>query len=163
MVYFRIIREKTAALFSACAEAGAMSATTDETAVDTLRTFGETVGLCFQIRDDIFDYSDNQTIGKPTGNDMKEGKLTLPVIYALHSTGDERMLRIARAVKNFEASQAEIDQLVAFTKANGGIEYAQSVMSSYADKAKGLLDRFPDSEVKQALTLYADFVADRTL
>ena len=162
-VYFRIIREKTAALFSACAEAGAMSATADEMAVQTLKEFGEIVGICFQIRDDIFDYSDSRSIGKPTGNDMKEGKLTLPVIYALKSTGDESMLRIAKAVKNFEATDEEIARLVAFTKTYGGIEYAQAVMHSYADNAKSLLDRFADSEVKQALMMYADFVADRSL
>lgn len=162
-VYFRIIREKTAALFSACAEAGAMSVTDDEMAIQTLKEFGEIVGNCFQIRDDIFDYSDSKSIGKPTGNDMKEGKLTLPVIYALKSTGDESMLRIAKAVKNFAATDEEVDRLVAFTKAYGGIEYAQGIMHSYADKAKSLLDRFADSEVKQALMQYADFVADRSI
>jgi len=162
-VYFRIIREKTAVLFSACAQAGAMSVTSDEMAIETLRKFGEIAGICFQIRDDIFDYFDNRNIGKPTGNDMKEGKLTLPVIYALNTTQDATMCRIAKAVKNFEATDAEIAQLVAFTKANGGIEYACEQMQKYADKAKSLLDSFPDSEVKQALLQYVDFVAQRTI
>ncbi|MBQ9362831.1 MAG: polyprenyl synthetase family protein [Bacteroidaceae bacterium] len=160
-IYFRIIQQKTAVLFSACAQAGAMSVSADESVIETLRKFGEIVGICFQIRDDIFDYSDSQSIGKPTGNDMKEGKLTLPVIYALKSTGDEAMLRIAKAVKNLNATHAEIAELVAFAKAQGGIEYAHNKMVEYAEKAKGLLDCFSDSEVKQALLQYVDFVTDR--
>lgn len=162
-VYFRIIREKTAVLFSACAQAGAMSVSSDEMAIETLQKFGEIVGLCFQIRDDIFDYYDSSNIGKPTGNDMKEGKLTLPVIHVLNTTQDATMCRIARAVKNFEATDAEIAQLVAFTKDNGGIEYACEQMQQLADKAKSLLDSFSDSEVKQALLQYVDFVANRTI
>ena len=162
-VYFRIISEKTAALFNACAEAGAMSVSTDVSAISTLKQFGEIVGLCFQIRDDIFDYSDDKSIGKPTGNDMKEGKLTLPVIYALNTTGNDSMLEIARRVKNFEASSDEIARLVAFTKENSGIVYARTVMYNLADQAKSLLDCFPSSDVKQALFSYADFVADRTI
>ena len=161
--YFRIISDKTAALFSACAEAGAMSVTADTKAIATLKEFGEIVGLCFQIRDDIFDYSDDRSIGKPTGNDMKEGKLTLPVIYCLHKIGDKRMNDIARAVKNLNAGPDEIALLVDFTKRNGGLDYARNVMLSYSDKAKSLLDGFPESDVKQALRQYADFVADRNL
>lgn len=162
-VYFRIIREKTAALFRACAQAGALSVSSDEIAIERLRNFGEIVGMCFQIRDDIFDYSESQQIGKPTGNDMKEGKLTLPVIYALHTTGNEAMYNLAKAVKNLQATEAEIAELIAFTKANDGIEYACSKMYEYADKAKSLLDVFPDSAVKQALLRYVDFVVARTI
>ena len=162
-VYFRIIKEKTAVLFSACAQAGALSVSSDEMAIEILKKFGEIVGVCFQIRDDIFDYSDSRSIGKPTGNDMQEGKLTLPVIYVLQSTGDEEMLRIAKAVKNFEATEAEIAQLIAFAVAHGGIEYANKKMYEYAEKAKSLLDSFSDSEVKQALLQYVDFVVDRTV
>ena len=162
-VYFRIIREKTAVLFSACAQAGALSVSSDEMAIETLKNFGEIVGICFQIKDDIFDYSDSRSIGKPTGNDMQEGKLTLPVIYALKSTGNEEMLRIAHAVKNLEANDAEIAALVSFAVAHGGIDYAYQKMHEYADKAKSLLDSFSDSEVKQALLRYVDFVVDRTV
>lgn len=162
-VYFDIIRNKTAALFAACAEAGALSVSSDKSVRRIMAQFGENVGICFQIRDDIFDYSSNTAIGKPTGNDMKEGKLTLPVIHAVLDSGSEDMLALARKVKSRMVSQAEIDTLVEFTKANGGIEYAEMVMNSYAQKAKDLLDSFPDSDAKQALNAYVDYVIARSL
>lgn len=162
-VYFHIIRNKTAALFAACAEAGALSVSSDEKTISLLREFGESIGICFQIRDDIFDYSHDAQIGKPTGNDMKEGKLTLPVIHVLLDTQNTEMLTLARKVKARQVSQDEIDLLVAFTKQNGGIDYAIKVMNDYADKAKGLLASFPESDVKQALIAYVDYVIDRTI
>ena len=162
-VYFRIIYQKTASLFAACAKSGALSATTDEEVVNRLSEFGKTIGLCFQIRDDIFDYYESAEIGKPTGNDMKEGKLTLPVIFALQSVNDSEMLRIAKAVKNLSASESEIAQLIEFAKQNGGIEYAEKRMFELADDAKALLSVFPDSDIKSALILYVDYVARRTL
>lgn len=162
-VYIRIIKAKTAALFSACTEAAAMSVSADETIVERMKSFGEIVGICFQIRDDIFDYNSDAQIGKPTGNDMKEGKLTLPVIHALFKVNDPDMFALATAVKNGVASGEQIADLVAFTKANGGIEYANEVMLEYADKAKSLLSVFEDSDVKQALCDYVDFVVGRTL
>ena len=162
-VYFDIIKNKTAALFSACAEGGALSVSSDEMDISAMREFGESVGICFQIRDDIFDYHHDSQIGKPTGNDMKEGKLTLPVIHALLATGNEEMLSLARKVKTRNVSQEEINLLVDFTKENGGIEYAIEVMNDYADKAKSLLDRFPDSAAKQALYTFVDYVINRSL
>ena len=162
-VYFDIIKNKTAALFAACAEAGAMSVSSDEMDILLMKEFGECVGICFQIRDDIFDYNKDAQIGKPTGNDMKEGKLTLPVIHALLKTGDEQMLDLARKVKSRNVSQEEINILVDFTKENGGIDYAETVMGNYAKKAKGLLTSFPDSDVKQALNMYVDYVIDRAI
>lgn len=162
-VYFDIIRNKTAALFAACAESGVMAVSSDEKAMKTLHDFGEYVGICFQIRDDIFDYHHDPSIGKPTGNDMQEGKLTLPVIHALLSTQNAEMFALARKVKARQVSQDEINILVEFTKENGGIDYAVQVMNDYAEKAKGLLASFPDSDVKQALIAYVDYVIDRTL
>lgn len=162
-VYFDIIRNKTAALFSGCAEAGAMSVGAQESDLQNLYAFGDLIGLCFQIRDDIFDYNNDESIGKPTGNDMKEGKLTLPAIYALNAAGNDEMLAIARKVKNSEVTAQEVERLVAFTKEKGGIEYAQHKMAELADKAKSLLDIYPDSDVKQALCAYADFVVGRTI
>ncbi len=163
-IYFDIIREKTAALFAACAKAGVMSVSSDELAAENLRKFGEIIGVCFQIRDDIFDYyNDEERIGKPTGNDMKEGKLTLPAIYAVNSTGNPLMRELALKVKSGDVSADEIAELVAFAKSNGGIDYARRVMNEYADKAKNLLDEYPDSAVKQALCQYVDFVVDRNL
>ena len=163
VVYFDIIRNKTAALFAACAEAGALSVSSDKSVRRIMAQFGENVGICFQIRDDIFDYSSDAAIGKPTGNDMKEGKLTLPVIHAVLVSGSDEMHALARKVKSRMVSQAEIDTLVEFTKANGGIEYAEAVMNSYAQKAKDLLASFPDSDAKQALIAYVDYVIDRSL
>lgn len=162
-VYFDIIRNKTAALFSGCAQAGAMSVGAQESDLQNLYAFGDLIGLCFQIRDDIFDYNNDESIGKPTGNDMKEGKLTLPAIYALNVAGNDEMLAIARKVKNSEVTAQEVERLVAFTKEKGGIEYAQRKMAELADKAKSLLDIYPDSDVKQALCAYADFVVGRTI
>lgn len=162
-IYFDIIKNKTAALFAACAEAGVMSVSADEKAMQVMHEFGETVGICFQIRDDIFDYNDDKQIGKPTGNDMKEGKLTLPVIYALMSTNNQEMIALARKVKIGDVSAQEIADLVAFTKEQGGIDYAVQKMHEYADRAKSLLSYFPDSESKSALEVYVDFVVDRLL
>ena len=162
-VYFRIIRNKTAALFAACTEAGVLSVSSDKSTRKFLREFGEIIGICFQIRDDIFDYHQDPSIGKPTGNDMKEGKLTLPVIHALLSTGNAEMFALAQKVKSRQVSQEEIDVLVDFTKQNGGIEYAVQMMNDYAQKAKDLLASFPDSDVKQALFTYVDYVVGRSI
>lgn len=162
-VYYDIIRNKTAALFSGCAEGGAMSVTDNADDIQTLKNFGEIVGLCFQIRDDIFDYNDDKSIGKPTGNDMKEGKLTLPVIYALNSTQDAEMQVIARKVKDRNVTEEEVARLVDFTKKNGGIVYAEKKMEELGEKAKSLLNKYEDSDVKQALVTYVDFVIGRSL
>ena len=162
-VYFRIIRNKTAALFAACTEAGVLSVSSDKSTRKLLREFGEIIGICFQIRDDIFDYHQDPSIGKPTGNDMKEGKLTLPVIHALLSTGNAEMFALAQKVKSRQVSQEEIDVLVDFTKQNGGIEYAVQMMNDYAQKAKDLLASFPDSDVKQVLFTYVDYVVGRSI
>lgn len=162
-VYFDIIKKKTAALFSACAEAGAQSVCVGEADVERMRMFGEYIGICFQIRDDIFDYNDDASIGKPTGNDMKEGKLTLPVIYAVLKEDNAEMRELAMKVKMGDVDQAMIDRLVDFTKKNGGIEYADKVMREYAAKAKHLLDDYPLSDAKNALLLYIDYAVYRNL
>jgi octaprenyl-diphosphate synthase len=161
-VYFDIIYGKTAALFSACSEGGAMSVNACKEDVDNLREIGRLIGMCFQIRDDIFDYYSDASIGKPTGNDMKEGKITLPVIYALNKTNDEAFKKIALRVKSGEVTQDEIDALVNFTKENGGIDYAVKVMNDFADKAKEILSTYPDSDIKSSLVHYIDFVIGRT-
>ena len=161
--YFRIIRGKTAALFSACAELGAITAGADEALVQAARSFGENVGICFQIRDDIFDYYEDARIGKPTGNDMREGKLTLPALYALGRSGDAAMQALARKVKACEATDEEIARLVAFTKAQGGIEYARSVMSRYKDAATRDLEAFSVPDIIQSLQDYLAFVIGREI
>lgn len=162
-VYFDIINRKTASLFSACAEAGALIASAGQDIVEMMFQFGHAVGMCFQVRDDIFDYGSNVSIGKPTGNDMKEGKLTLPLIYALNSAGNERMFSLAQKVKRGEVVQEEIDELVHFTRLNGGIDYAAEVMNDFACKAKSILAAFPESDVRDSLMLYVDYVIQRNV
>ena len=161
-VYYQVIKQKTAALFEACAGIGAMSAKASELQVEEAKRFGQNLGIIFQIRDDIFDYYDSKDIGKPTGNDMAEGKLTLPVIYALKSTGDEDMMKLAHKVKSREITSDEIAQLVDFTKANGGIEYADKCMWDFHAEAMNFLDNFVDDKnVYGALKAYLDFVIER--
>ena len=161
--YYEIISRKTAALFEACCAIGAISAGVPEEQVGEAKRFGKTLGIIFQIRDDIFDYYDSAEIGKPTGNDMAEGKLTLPVIYALKSTGDEEMLALARKVKEGTVTAGEISRLVEFTKANGGIEYAERRMQEmHAEAKKFLSSRVPDEMIRRALEAYLSYVIERT-
>ena len=161
-IYYEVINQKTAALFEACAGIGALSANASAVEVTAAKRFGQNLGIIFQIRDDIFDYYDSKEIGKPTGNDMTEGKLTLPVIYALKSTGDEEMMKLARKVKSREISSEEIAQLVSFTKENGGIEYADKRMWDFHAEAMNFLDTYvEDRDVYNALKAYLDFVIER--
>lgn len=160
-VYFNVIRKKTAILFSACTRAGAISVGAPDEVVEVARLFGEYIGICFQIKDDIFDYYDNSAIGKPTGNDMLEGKLTLPALYVLNNAPDEEAHRIAFRVKEGTATTDEIARLVQFTKQHGGIEYALRTIRDYKEKALALLAPLPDSEVKTALAAYLDYVVER--
>ncbi|MBO5537696.1 MAG: polyprenyl synthetase family protein [Prevotella sp.] len=161
-VYYQVIKQKTAALFEACAGIGALSTGGSEEEVAAAKHFGQNLGIIFQIRDDIFDYYDGAQIGKPTGNDMAEGKLTLPVIYALNSTGNQEMMALARKVKTQTVSREEIARLVSFTKANGGIEYADRRMWDFHCQAQRYIDeRVGDEHLKKALQAYLDFVIAR--
>lgn len=162
-VYFDVISKKTAALFAACTKAGALSVDTSDENVEKARLLGEYIGLCFQIKDDIFDYYDNLSIGKPTGNDMREGKLTLPALYALNTTGDARAAEWARKVKNSTATADEIASLVEFTKQYGGIDYATKVMYDLKAKAVSLIPTDVVEEIREALKAYLDYVVDRSL
>ena len=160
-VYYDVIRKKTAALFTASAEAGAISVHASDEMVKNARLFGEMIGIAFQIKDDIFDYSESKEIGKPTGNDMVEGKLTLPALHVLNTVKDKTAEEIAVKIKNGEATPGEIAHLIEFTKQNGGIEYASQVMYDYKEKALSLLASLPDTEVKAALAGYLDYVVER--
>ena len=161
--YYQIISRKTAALFEACCAIGAISAGVPESRVGEAKRFGKTMGVIFQIRDDIFDYYDSPEIGKPTGNDMAEGKLTLPVIYALRSTGDEGMLALARKVKQGTVTADEIARLVAFTKANGGIDYAERRMQEMHAEAMAFIGKeVADPALRRSLAAYLDFVIKRS-
>ncbi len=160
-IYFDVIRKKTAVLFAACMKAGALSVGAGDEKAEYARLFGEYIGLCFQIKDDIFDYYESKEIGKPTGNDMLEGKLTLPALYALNSTRDKQAQEIAAKVKNGTATTDEIARLIEFSKANGGIEYATKVMIEFKEKALSLLAAMEDTDVKKALVCYLDYVVER--
>lgn len=160
-VYFDVIRKKTAALFAACTKAAAFSVGVSDEKVEFARLLGEYIGICFQIKDDIFDYFDSQEIGKPTGNDMLEGKLTLPALYVLNTVKDKSAEEIAIKVKEGTATPDEITRLIAFIKENGGIEYAIRTMNEYKQKAFDLLATLPDSDVCIALRAYLDYVVSR--
>lgn len=163
-IYYQVIKQKTAALFEACAALGAVSAGATESEVESARRFGRNLGIIFQIRDDIFDYYDHGEIGKPTGNDMIEGKLTLPVIYALNTTQDEEMITLARKVKNGSVTDEEIARLVAFTKAHDGIEYADKRMRDFHAEATLFLEtEVKDEAVRRSLKAYLDYVIERKL
>ena len=161
-VYYQIINNKTAALFEACAKIGALSAGASEEEIAAAAKFGQNIGMIFQIRDDIFDYFDSMEIGKPTGNDMVEGKLTLPVIYALNNTHLESMQTLARKVKAGTINADEIAVLVEFTKECGGIEYAERRMEEIADESRVFIDQYvKEKAIKDALTAYLDYVIQR--
>ncbi len=161
-VYYQVIKQKTAALFEACAGIGALSSGASEDDVRKAKKFGQDLGIMFQIRDDIFDYSESTEIGKPTGNDMTEGKLTLPVIYALNSTGDQEMLALAGKVKDRTVTADEIERLVAFTKAHGGIGYAEKRMEDFRRMTMQYINcEVGDESIRQSLTAYIDFVIER--
>lgn len=161
-VYYDVIKQKTAALFEACAGIGALSSGASEEDVIAAKQFGQNLGIIFQIRDDIFDYYDSKEIGKPTGNDMAEGKLTLPVIHAVNNGGDEDMKRLALKVKDHSVTAEEIASLVDYTKRMGGIEYAEKRMWEFHAEAQRFLDeRVGQQEIKEALKAYLDFVIKR--
>ena len=161
-VYYQVINQKTAALFEACAGIGAMSAGADEEMIRETQRFGQNLGIIFQIRDDIFDYYDSPEIGKPTGNDMAEGKLTLPVIYALNHSSFDSMTKLARKVKAGTINPDEIAVLVEFAKQQGGIEYAEKRMWEFHAEAVGFIEkRVKDPAVREALHAYLDYVIKR--
>ncbi|MBP3774839.1 MAG: polyprenyl synthetase family protein [Bacteroidaceae bacterium] len=161
--YLDVIRLKTAALFAMSAELGALSTGAAHDTVERMKHLGEIIGMCFQIRDDIFDYYEDSTVGKPTGNDMAEGKLTLPIIHALKKENDPAMLQLAQKVKEGTISSDEIAILIDYAKKQGGIEYATTRMNQMADEALTLIENFRQADVREALTHYIHFVTARTL
>lgn len=160
-VYFDVIKKKTAALFSTAAEAGVRSVETSDEMAEKAYHFGELLGIAFQIKDDIFDYNHSDSLGKPSGNDMKEGKLTLPALYVLNALNDESMKELALKIRALEATQDEINLFIDYVKRNGGIEYATQVMIDYRNKALALLPQTASEDLKEALTSYIDYVIER--
>ena len=161
-VYFDVIKKKTAALFSTAAEAGVRSVESCNEIAEKAYRFGELIGIAFQIKDDIFDYNPSDSLGKPSGNDMKEGKLTLPALYVLNAFNDESMKKLALKIRSLEATDEEITLFIDYVKRNGGIEYATQVMIDYRNKALALLPKTASPDLKEALTSYIDYVIERS-
>ncbi|GHV47800.1 octaprenyl-diphosphate synthase [Bacteroidia bacterium] len=159
--YMQVIQKKTAFLLSACAEIGAISVGASDDLINCLKRVGEYLGFCFQIRDDIFDYFHNSDIGKPTGNDIIEGKVTLPLLYALKNYANLDINYYKEIINNKDYSSKHVNELIDFAKLNGGINYAESCMKSYHAKAIDVLKELPDSEARNSLLLLADFIVER--
>ncbi len=150
-VYFDIITKKTATLIASCCATGAKSAGQNDETVELMRKFGETVGICFQIKDDLFDYGSGDEIGKPTGIDIKEKKMTLPLIYALSQAKRAEKRRIINTVKNNNNDDKKVNEVIQFVLQSGGIEYATEKMHQYRDDALKLLEQFPENEARNSL------------
>ena len=162
-VYYQVLRQKTAALLETCCGMGSLSVNASEENIAKAKQFGQDLGMIFQIRDDIFDYYDSTDIGKPTGNDMAEGKLTLPVIYALNHTDYESMKALAKKVKLGTINAEEIAVLVEFAKQGGGIQYAERMMERYSQKAQTYIDSCVKPELKEAYQSYLEYVIRRKM
>jgi octaprenyl-diphosphate synthase len=159
--YFRIISDKTASLLETCCQIGALSSSTDESYIEAMRKFGEYIGIAFQIRDDILDYEGNTaTIGKPVGGDIKEKKITLPLIYSLEQVSKNEAARIKKILKNGD-KKGSVEEIIDFVKRNNGLKYASEKAASYSRKAMDVLAVFPDSPSKTSLQELVEFVVDR--
>jgi len=159
--YFKVIESKTATLFSACTEVGAISAGADNEQIKRMREFGENLGIGFQIKDDIFDYSDSNIIGKPTGNDLREGKITLPLIHALKTSSESERQDILHKIQSISTNESYVAEIQEFARNKGGITYAEEKMAYYKNKALEALSAFPDNEEKEALIAILDFATAR--
>lgn len=159
--YFKIIQKKTALLFATCAQIGGYSVGANKKQLEQLWSYGEYLGICFQIKDDIFDYYSDIEIGKPTGNDLQDGKITLPLIYALEHSNAETRNKCLAIIENNDFTKENIDYIMQFAHNNGGVKYAENLMIVNKNKAIEKLNDFPDGNVKDALILCAEFSAAR--
>ncbi len=159
--YFRIISDKTASLISACCELGAASVIDDDIAIEKLKMFGENLGIAFQLRDDLLDYlGDSSITGKPIGADIRDGKITLPLIYALKNSPRKESRRVIKIIKN-SLKKNDIFYVIDFVKSYGGVDYTLKVAEDYLDRAKQFVVDFPGSPAKESLLKLADFVLER--
>lgn len=159
--YFSIINKKTASLFQSCVKVGGYSVGASDTDIANLSKFVELLGLSFQIKDDIFDYFKDDAIGKPTGNDLREGKVTLPLIYALSHTDAPRHGEMRRLADSDSLTTEQIETLIDFAKAEGGIEYAYATMERLRAEARSILEPYPDNEAKRAFLSLFDYIIKR--
>ncbi len=159
-IYYEIIRQKTATLIAACCALGAKSVSEDEELVERMRKFGELIGMAFQIKDDLFDYTD-EAIGKPTGIDIKEQKMTLPLIYALNNCSSSEKSWCINSIKNHNKDKKRVKEVIQFVKDKKGLAYAEQKMVEFQQEALQLLHNFPSSEYKDSLTLMVNYVIER--
>ncbi|PWD99723.1 polyprenyl synthetase family protein [Marinilabilia rubra] len=160
-VYYEIIRKKTATLIAACTGAGALSSGASKETISKMHDFGENLGIAFQIRDDLLDYERTNISGKPTGNDLKEKKMTLPLIHVLEQQPSVKKRKILSTIRRHHKNEKKIAPIVEFVKDNGGIEYARTKMSEYRDKALEILNSFPESEAREGLIELVHFTTTR--
>jgi len=160
-VYFDIIRKKTAVLISSCCACGASSMNQNKEIIKKLYLFGEKAGIAFQIKDDLFDYTQSSFIGKPTGIDIREQKMTLPLIYTLNNVDKKTKNRIINTVKNDHKNVEKVSDLIELVKNTGGLKYASEIMKNYQKEALTILSEFPDSDAKNSLELLVDYVINR--
>ncbi|MGZ5189119.1 MAG: polyprenyl synthetase family protein [Kaistella sp.] len=160
-VYYEIIRQKTATLIAACCEIGVVSNNVDEAMAKKMMEFGTLTGMAFQIKDDLFDYLTSNIIGKPVGIDIKEQKMTLPLIYTLKTASPTDRKHYFNTIKRYNNDTKRVKELIAFVKSSGGLDYAISVMKDYQQRAKNILNEFPESEAKHSLNLMLDYVIER--
>jgi octaprenyl-diphosphate synthase len=160
-VYYEIIRQKTATLIAACCEIGVLSNNADESLAKKMMDFGTYTGMAFQIKDDLFDYLTSNVIGKPVGIDIKEQKMTLPLIHTLKIADEKDRKYYFNTIKRYNNDQKRVKELISFVKSSGGLEYAVSVMKNFQQKAKDILNEFPDSEPKRSLHIMLDYVIER--
>lgn len=159
-LYFRIITNKTASLLASACAAGAYSANKNPVTTEKMRLFGEKVGIAFQIKDDLFDYG-KEDVGKPTGNDIKEKKLTLPLIYTLNHVDRKLRKELIYIIKNQNKEKDKIDYVISHVEASGGISYATEKMNAYRNRALEILNEFPPDEVRETLANLVNFTTDR--
>lgn len=160
-IYYEIIRQKTATLIAACCEIGALSAGSTQEIAQKMQDFGIYTGMAFQIKDDLFDYLSKNIIGKPVGIDIKEQKMTLPLIYSLKNANEADRKYYFNILKRHNHDAKKVKELIAFVKASGGLDYAIEVMKQYQQKAKNILLEFPESQARQSLLLMLDYVIER--
>ncbi|SEA64286.1 polyprenyl synthetase family protein [Bizionia paragorgiae] len=159
-IYYEIIRQKTATLIAACCSLGAASVKPESSDVETMRKFGELIGMAFQIKDDLFDYG-STAIGKPVGIDIKEQKMTLPLIYVLNTCTKKEKKWLINSIKNHNKDKKRVNEVIDFVKENGGLDYAVSRMKTFQTEALEILDHYPDSEFKEALQTMVNYVIER--
>jgi len=161
-VYFEIIRQKTATLIAACCGIGAASVDAKPEEIEKMRKFGEIIGIAFQMKDDLFDYTEDK-IGKPTGIDIKEQKMTLPLIYTLNNCSTKDKKWLINSVKNHNKNKKRVKEVIAFVKENGGIEYTTAKMKEYQTEAFEILNSYPDSSYKNSLSMLVNYVIERKI